>query len=234
MESDTFVLFRGGKRITLQDGDLSVENICRVFQVRRSSLYLTDDANRAIMPEPAGHFSTLYMSNRGHYEVHGEPEQSQSPAGRAPAPSPTPPPTFPFSFMHQASSSSTGSAASHGAPRARGRFPQKSFHRRSQAEEVISNMDHLKKAAESLPDITSSVNQLFELAKAKSAVAKSLTMTPIKDAFTCMICRAVMKQPMVSTCCESLLGCQTCVEQWLTTSDLCLSLSCKMGQCNNI
>ncbi|XP_028291324.1 uncharacterized protein LOC114454771 isoform X2 [Gouania willdenowi] len=138
MESDTFVLFRGGKRITLQDGDLSVENICRVFQVRRSSLYLTDDANRAIMPEPAGHFSTLYMSNRGHYEVHGEPEQSQSPAGRAPAPSPTPPPTFPFSFMHQASSSSTGSAASHGAPRARGRFPQKSFHRSISIGEMVN------------------------------------------------------------------------------------------------
>lgn len=31
-----------------------------------------------------------------------------------------------------------------------------------------------------------------------------------------------MEEPMFSTCCESLVGCRTCVEQWLLTADHCL------------
>ncbi|KAL7394671.1 hypothetical protein ABVT39_001760 [Epinephelus coioides] len=65
--------------------------------------------------------------------------------------------------------------------------------RRSQAEEVVGNIDHLKNAAESLSDITSAINQLSELAKAKSAAA-SASLHPIKDAFTCMVCRGTPEE----------------------------------------
>lgn len=97
-------------------------------QVNASSLYIRDDTNRAILPEAEGRFSTFNLSNRMHYEVHGEPEQSQPPASRAPPPTAAVPS---FNFMRRASSASTESAASHGTPRAGGKFPAKSFHRYS-------------------------------------------------------------------------------------------------------
>jgi hypothetical protein len=42
---------------------------------------------------------------------------------------------------------------------------------------------------------------------------------------------AVMADPMFATCCESIIGCRTCVELWLVTSDHCLK--CRAGDFEN-
>lgn len=47
-------------------------------QVSTHSLYLTDDANVAIFPGASGVFSTLDLTPRAHYEVHGEQEDTSS------------------------------------------------------------------------------------------------------------------------------------------------------------
>uniref|UniRef100_A0A1A7WS95 Uncharacterized protein n=1 Tax=Iconisemion striatum TaxID=60296 RepID=A0A1A7WS95_9TELE len=61
---DSSVLFKGTKRLTLKEEDMS-------FQVHCASLYITDDSNVAIFPGNDGRFSTLDLRVRGHYEVHG-------------------------------------------------------------------------------------------------------------------------------------------------------------------
>lgn len=42
------------------------------FKVSSQTLYLTDDSNIAIFPAQSGYFSTLDLTARGHYEIHGD------------------------------------------------------------------------------------------------------------------------------------------------------------------
>ncbi|KAA0724137.1 hypothetical protein E1301_Tti022212 [Triplophysa tibetana] len=69
---EQYVLFKGSKRVTLKDDDMSAEKIGRIFQVSSQTLYLTDDSNIAIFPAQSGYFSVLDFTARGHYEVHGD------------------------------------------------------------------------------------------------------------------------------------------------------------------
>ncbi|CAL8270600.1 unnamed protein product [Arctogadus glacialis] len=337
MEMESFILFRGPKRLTMKQEDMSADKICRIFQVSCSSLYITDDSNTAIFPEPAGHFSIINRTNRSHYEVHGDAEHLPSAAG-APA----------FGFMRRpspASASATSFSASGfstetpppppraGTPRAsgaslfQGRSFQRSIHlaeivneklspsrtvvvrfleaeacverisakvqdavgsdepitltdtqgneimdsegtrssqfwkqnsrkiyavpesdfvefqngrraktsRRdgdSSLQEVLGRVDQLKQAAGSLQEVTNSINQLSQLAKSqKEEIMANVGLQPLKEAFACLVCKAVMADPMFATCCESIIGCRTCVELWLVTSDHCLK--CRAGDFEN-
>ncbi|KAK2905264.1 hypothetical protein Q8A67_007063 [Cirrhinus molitorella] len=102
----------------------------------------------------------------------------------------------------------------------------------SSLQEVIAKIDLLKQAAEGLQDITSTINQLSELAKTKTtAVTSNACLSLIKDAFSCLVCKALLSEPMFAICCESLVGCRTCVEQWLLTADNCLK--CRAEQFNS-
>ena len=89
-------------------------------QVNGSSLYITDDANTAIFPEPTGRFSTINPFHRGHYEVHGDPDQLPPTAG------------VPFAFTRRPSpsaSASTETPPRAGIPRASGMFYARFFQR---------------------------------------------------------------------------------------------------------
>lgn len=33
--------------------------------------------------------------------------------------------------------------------------------------------------------------------------------------FECIICKGVMKRPQYASCCKRVIGCQSCIEQWL-------------------
>ena len=89
-------------------------------QVNCSSLYITDDANTAMFPEPTGRFSTIHLFHRGHYEVHGDPDQLPPTAG------------VPFAFTRRPSpsaSASTETPPRAGTPQASGLFQARSFQR---------------------------------------------------------------------------------------------------------
>ncbi|KAF1394354.1 hypothetical protein PFLUV_G00025680 [Perca fluviatilis] len=43
----------------------------------------------------------------------------------------------------------------------------------------------------------------------------------IKNAFTCIICTDLMKDPVFAECCRSLLGCRGCVDQWKQNQGYC-------------
>uniref|UniRef100_A0AAV2KXD6 RING-type domain-containing protein n=1 Tax=Knipowitschia caucasica TaxID=637954 RepID=A0AAV2KXD6_KNICA len=36
----------------------------------------------------------------------------------------------------------------------------------------------------------------------------------VKAAFSCVICRDPMKDPMFASCCTTVLGCRACLDQW--------------------
>ncbi|XP_027132668.1 uncharacterized protein LOC113745337 [Larimichthys crocea] len=72
---------------------MRVDRIARIFQINMDSLYITDAANVAIFPVESGCFSSLDLSNHGHYEVHGEVGDT---AGTPRAPAAAPSPQFAF------------------------------------------------------------------------------------------------------------------------------------------
>ncbi|XP_046900257.1 uncharacterized protein LOC124483755 [Hypomesus transpacificus] len=126
---ESFVLFRGPKRVTLRE-DMLADKICRIFQVNCSSLYITDDANTAIFPETTGRISTLKRIHRGHYEVHGDLDQLPPTAG------------VPFAFAHRltpSASASTKTPPRAGTPRASGLFQARSFQRSIHIGEIVND-----------------------------------------------------------------------------------------------
>ncbi|XP_055015741.1 uncharacterized protein LOC129411368 [Boleophthalmus pectinirostris] len=108
MESyvETYVLFRGNKRVTLRPEDMTTEKIGVIFQVQKETVYLTDDNNVAIFPRPDGDFNTFDLITRSHYEVHGD----STTAEQATAALPTGQPVR-FSF-HRSISTATSSSCS--------------------------------------------------------------------------------------------------------------------------
>lgn len=60
-------------------------NSQNLSQVQRQSVYLTDDANVAIFPQPHGSFNCFDLNDRGHYEVHGDSVTVERPAGALPS-----------------------------------------------------------------------------------------------------------------------------------------------------
>ncbi|KAF4118126.1 hypothetical protein G5714_000177 [Onychostoma macrolepis] len=105
---DHYVLFKSNKRVTVREDDMSTEKIGRIFQVSSQNLYLTDDMNMAIFPGENGLFSTLDLTPRGHYEVHGDSDSSLSPSSSASSSSGS----QRFSFLRTASSIAGSSVAS--------------------------------------------------------------------------------------------------------------------------
>ena len=60
--------------------------------------------------------------------------------------------------------------------------------------------------------------------KGKKTAGSLLKKTTIADIFTCIICKELAveeKNPIMPSCCSSLLCCKQCLEQWLDTSGGC-------------
>ncbi|XP_035985280.1 uncharacterized protein LOC110368136 [Fundulus heteroclitus] len=92
------------------------------------------------------------------------------------------------------------------------------------AGETAEKVEELVLAAEELPAISQTLRELSEYAAAnkRSTVAFTAAQaTSIQDTFKCVICRDVMNVPVVAPCCRSLIGCNTCISEWVMTSPNC-------------
>ncbi|XP_051279260.1 uncharacterized protein LOC127376411 [Dicentrarchus labrax] len=313
---ESFILFRGSKRVTVKEDDMTTEKIGRIFQVHGPSLYITDDSNVALFPGPDGHFSTLDLIVRGHYEVHGESiSVEDSSTGSVPV---THNPTR-FSF-HRPPSAAAGSGARASAnPRAtlaktfqrnifiaelvngnletsktltvrfsefeasvmgilskvndaleeedsriltdgqgnkildsegtrgsafwkqnaRKVFAVQEEHflqlqaskkrRLSRREDtglegVFDRIEEVVLAAQGLQEVSTTMKELMEFANSNRRTTLSLTEAQaeaIRDAFACIVCKSPVVEPMVSSCCQSLVGCRSCIEEWQRNSAFC-------------
>ena len=50
---------------------------------------------------------------------------------------------------------------------------------------------------------------------------RSMVEDEIKRAFECTICKQVARQPVISGCCQRLVGCKNCLDMWLAHSPVC-------------
>ncbi|XP_057215236.1 uncharacterized protein LOC130569548 [Triplophysa rosa] len=90
-------------------------------------------------------------------------------------------------------------------------------------QDVYEKIEEVVLASQGLQQVISSIKELSELSSQTSA--KTLTdvqMQKIKAAFTCIVCKGPIDQPVFATCCRSLIGCKLCVDQWMATASQCL------------
>ncbi len=43
----------------------------------------------------------------------------------------------------------------------------------------------------------------------------------MKDIFDCVVCKGTTKSPMFATCCQRVIGCEQCVERWVSSNKSC-------------
>ncbi|XP_038162656.1 uncharacterized protein LOC119797584 [Cyprinodon tularosa] len=306
---DTYVLFRGSKRVTLKEEDMTTEKISRIFQVHGSSVYITDDTNVAIFPGNDGHFSTIDLRVRGHYEVHGESDAVGEPSSVP----------VPFAFRRPSSVAAGSALTARPSPRApvtktyqrtifvadlvegmletsktltvrfsefeasvmgitnkvndalehedsfiltdgqgkrildtegtRGAAFWKQNARKVCAvkegdlqqlqgskkrrlsrrddnglEAVYDTIEEVVLAAQGLREVSTTIKELTHLASSNRRTPVSLTeaeAAAVKEAFSCIICKGPVVDPMVSSCCHSIVGCRSCIEQWQQNSAFC-------------
>ncbi|RVE63439.1 hypothetical protein OJAV_G00136260 [Oryzias javanicus] len=308
---ESFVLFRGSKRLTLKEDDMTAEKISRIFQVQGPSLFITDDNNVALFPEASGHFNSSALVGRGHYEVHGENIYMGESATAAPATAPQ----VRFAF-HRPPSAAAGSATAHGHTRAAKTFQRNIFiaevvdgkletrktltvrfsefeasvtgmtnkvssdfdeeyslvltdgqgnrlvdsegtrgstfwkqnsrkifavkeedllqlqvskrRRLSRREDgglidVLDKIEEVVLAAQGLQDVSSTMKDLMDMVSSniRRVFLSEAQAAAVKQAFTCIICQGPVVEPMVSTCCQSLIGCRSCTEEWQKNSIFC-------------
>ena len=57
--------------------------------------------------------------------------------------------------------------------------------------------------------------------KLDSIDSKVSFSTNLRKALECIICRSTVKMPVVSPCCQRIIGCKWCVERWASTKSSC-------------
>ncbi|XP_076863841.1 uncharacterized protein LOC143516130 [Brachyhypopomus gauderio] len=91
-------------------------------------------------------------------------------------------------------------------------------------QSVQNNIEELLLVSQNLGEVTKSIQVLTDVANSTKAI-KFVTdgqSKIMKEAFMCVVCKGLMAEPMFATCCNSLIGCKVCVQQWQETSDQCM------------
>ncbi|XP_073715688.1 uncharacterized protein [Misgurnus anguillicaudatus] len=313
---DTYTLFKGPKRVTLKDEDMTTDKIGRIFQVCSSSVYITDDSNVAIFAGESGFFSSVDLVTRGHYEVHGDSAEVQSPDSNRPVAESG---SVRFAFQRPSAAAGFASQAFLSAPRASmskpfqrnvfladlvgGKWtPQKTvairFHEHeasvpgilakvqdaigsedgliltdgqgneivdtegtkgssywkqnsrkvfavreqqflemrskkirvsqrdddSQLPEVLERIEEVVLASQELPEVVQAIKGLSELTLAHRCFISFTDQerAAIKNAFACIICKGAMNDPVFAVCCQSLIACKVCFDQWQRNANTCV------------
>ena len=51
--------------------------------------------------------------------------------------------------------------------------------------------------------------------------SKFTFISVLVKALECVVCKGVMSKPMVSACCQHLVGCCVCVQRWISSNNRC-------------
>ncbi|KAK5870632.1 hypothetical protein PBY51_003563 [Eleginops maclovinus] len=223
---DTYVLFLREKRVTVRPEDLKTEKIAVIFQVQKDTIYLTDDHNIAIFPEENGHFISVDLVDRGHYEVHGDASASAAAA-------PPPPPA------------TATAAAADQRPRFAFQRPVASAVARTKAfqsrredtglQDVVAEIEEVIEAAQGLKEVTKSIKEVTEgTGKATLLCLQEGEVNALKTVFGCLVCTGPVEKPIFSSCCRSIIGCRSCIQQWEHSHDYCPKCRCQDRETNEV
>ncbi|XP_013883193.1 rho-related protein racD [Austrofundulus limnaeus] len=88
-------------------------------------------------------------------------------------------------------------------------------------EEVTKKIQELLLVSQRLPDVTAAIRELSDLAASQRVTVSPPQLQTIRQGFCCVVCKKFIKQPMFALCCQSIIGCKTCLERWHETSAHC-------------
>ena len=81
--------------------------------------------------------------------------------------------------------------------------------------------------------------ELLEMSNEKREILKNSKkrFNDLRQCFECLVCKSSTKLPaLVSPCCNIVLGCEACVNQWLTANTHCMHcrVSITPDQCSKL
>ncbi|CAL9684742.1 unnamed protein product [Knipowitschia caucasica] len=83
--------------------------------------------------------------------------------------------------------------------------------------EVLDQIEEVLLASQGLQEVSKSLKDLVAFVRGNKYTTVSLSedqAAAVKAAFSCVICRDPMKDPMFASCCTTVLGCRACLDQW--------------------
>ncbi|XDV19488.1 hypothetical protein PO909_024953, partial [Leuciscus waleckii] len=89
---------------------------------------------------------------------------------------------------------------------------------------VFDRIEEVVLASQGLQEVSTTMKELMEFANSNRRTTLSLTeaqAAAVRDAFACIVCKNPVVEPMVSSCCQSLVGCRGCIEEWQKNSAFC-------------
>ncbi|RXN22465.1 guanylate-binding 1-like protein [Labeo rohita] len=87
---------------------------------------------------------------------------------------------------------------------------------------VFDKIEEVVLASQGLQEVSTTMKELMELASSNRRVSLAAAeAATIKDAFACVVCKGPVVEPIVSSCCQSLVGCRSCIDEWKRNSVFC-------------
>ncbi|KAK5870864.1 hypothetical protein PBY51_003774 [Eleginops maclovinus] len=234
------------KTTTVRPEDLKTEKIAVIFQVQKDTIYLTDDHNIAIFPEENGHFISVDLVDRGHYEVHGDASAS---AAAAPPPPPATAtaaaadqrPRYLYSCAVTVGSNfwKQNSRKTFAVPEIQlgqlGKRRRLSCREDTGLQDVVAEIEEVIEAAQGLKEVTKSIKEVTEgTGKATLLCLQEGEVNALKTVFGCLVCPGPVEKPIFSSCCRSIIGCRSCIQQWEHSHDYCPKCRCQDRETNEV
>ncbi|KAF0037573.1 hypothetical protein F2P81_010447 [Scophthalmus maximus] len=84
---------------------------------------------------------------------------------------------------------------------------------------------------EKLQELILGSQSLTNLAATQRVILTPSQLQSIKQGFCCVVCMKFIEEPVFTQCCQSIIGCKPCVEQWQETSVHCAK--CRVSTADN-
>ncbi|XP_035491918.2 nucleotide triphosphate diphosphatase NUDT15 isoform X2 [Scophthalmus maximus] len=84
---------------------------------------------------------------------------------------------------------------------------------------------------EKLQELILASQSLTNLAATQRVILTPSQLQSIKQGFCCVVCMKFIEEPVFTQCCQSIIGCKPCVEQWQETSVHCAK--CRVSTADN-
>ena len=75
--------------------------------------------------------------------------------------------------------------------------------------------------SEKKPRLESDDSMKIVLKKLTKVESQLGFLEQLAQAFQCVICKSISKTPVIFPCCQRIIGCETCVNTWLTANERC-------------
>ncbi|XP_052390753.1 E3 ubiquitin-protein ligase rnf8-A-like [Carassius gibelio] len=88
----------------------------------------------------------------------------------------------------------------------------------SALQDLKQQVEELLEASQGLEAVSQQIQSI--VSSAERAMTRTIG-TALKETFSCSICTGIMENPVLTSCCRSIVGCKLCVNQWEATSAQC-------------